>query len=806
MADITAGPLLDNPWLRAQGLDAIPTTTGASVEATAGAALHDNLAGRLFRWADAYERTPSPDGDGGTLPATEPTPMLSADDANERYGIKGHLEFDNPVPEPVAEDRYQAARASLARQSVLMRAPDTLATGAAKVATGIGTGLLDPFQDAAMFIPFVGEARAANWLAAAGPSLAGRAAVRAGIGAVDGAAGTAAVQPLQWGLSQSEGEDYGAVDALLNIAYGGAGGALLHAGGGLTRDLWKGVKPAPGVVSADGGSPPVAADGAGLAAGAQPAGTSLANEPGSPIAAAEPAGDVADTEAVPPPADGGVYEKHTPLADAAPVDDALPPGYMLRLGGLDADSAALISHLQGRLAEDGLSLRARAELERQLDQVTSSLGSELDVAKANLAARSDEDGRMIRALLADHPAAPEEVARQLASQAETGRRLAALQRVVMDSLPLDAKEAAMRSAVGELAANGQVDGAAKVLADMGPAAPRDPASPLLGSPLASPIESASAPPGGGAGKDFADLAQRVSEAQARHDAAAHELSGLQSEAAGLTEQRSAAERDLAAAMERRRAAHEVADGQMPIERAMAEEAQPGQVERDNAAPIGRDSAPTSVTVARRFMVEKEDGKWAIIDTAAGDDPDLASRWWGDDIHRERKTKREAIADAETLAARIGRPDPAFTPDAVAVAARLGGDRARIDADIAAAHAKLADIDAAEEALAPRLDDAAGRRVAAEYDLLGLRETRMPTDAEVSAMAARAEVSAPRGSEGRLADDLQRAEQRVQALRDGGAIPADDPHLALADAAAAEGEGMAKAYEAAAGCLMTGGML
>ncbi len=533
MVDIVAGPLLDNPALRAQGLDALPTTTGDAMAAVAGDTLHDNLAGRLFRGLSQESATTLAQGEqegtvsGATTPDGRPVgALLSADQANERYGIRGQLSFDNPVAESVAEDRYQAARDRLARQSVLMRAPDNVTTTAAKIATGIGTGLLDPIQDAAMFIPFVGEARAANWMATAGPSLLGRTAVRAGIGAIEGAAGTAAVQPVQWGLTRSEGEDFKAVDALLNVAYGGAGGALLHAGGGLAHDLVRGV-PQPdaasaaampageGAPSAVPPSPLPDATGAPGAPAAPPlpevvgahvpAASSLADATGSPRLPAAPMMDGVPGGAPPPP--GGAGEAGSPLGDdltipalrqqdaggaapasrvapssPAPAADGLPPGYMLRLGGLDADTAALISHLQGRLADEGTPAGPRAELQRQLDQVTDSVRPELDRARSNLAARAEDDGRMVRALLAEHPPAPAEVEQQLAGQAEAGRRLAALHQVVLDSLPLDAKEAAMRTALGEMARNGQVDGAAKALAEQPGLAARDASSPAPAVP------------------------------------------------------------------------------------------------------------------------------------------------------------------------------------------------------------------------------------------------------------------------------------------------------------------------------------
>ena len=95
--------------------------------------------------------------------------------------------------------------------------------------------LMDPIAVASAFIPFVGQARYAGMLARAASPLA-RAGVRAGVGAVEGAAGNALLEPLSYVLSQRLGDDYTLRDSMLNIAMGGAMGATLHVGGGLVKD------------------------------------------------------------------------------------------------------------------------------------------------------------------------------------------------------------------------------------------------------------------------------------------------------------------------------------------------------------------------------------------------------------------------------------------------------------------------------------------------------------------------------------------------------------------------------------------
>jgi len=96
--------------------------------------------------------------------------------------------------------------------------------------------LIDPANIGLAFVPVVGEARYAQLLKNAG-SMIGRAGVRAGVGATEGAVGAALAEPLIYAGQQQWRNDYSAYDSLLNIAGGAAFGALLHAGVGLVRDI-----------------------------------------------------------------------------------------------------------------------------------------------------------------------------------------------------------------------------------------------------------------------------------------------------------------------------------------------------------------------------------------------------------------------------------------------------------------------------------------------------------------------------------------------------------------------------------------
>lgn len=227
MAGIITQPITGAVGVEAQGTEAIPSSTGEVL----GAEAEGGLA-HVFPSYEAYRYGQEEAGLMAGYVEGERPGMLSADDANARYGIEGRLKFSDPVPEEVAREISQRRHDSIAREDITARRESGLMTGgAARFAAGLVGGLpgiVDPLNIAAAFIPFVPAARAAIWAARAGQGALAQAGVRAGVGALQGAAGGALLAPLQYGLARGEGEDYGAVDALLNIALGGVFGGGLH--------------------------------------------------------------------------------------------------------------------------------------------------------------------------------------------------------------------------------------------------------------------------------------------------------------------------------------------------------------------------------------------------------------------------------------------------------------------------------------------------------------------------------------------------------------------------------------------------
>src|SRR5690606_38093719 len=127
----------------------------------------------------------------GGRPLDEQVPRLSPEEANQRYGIPGALTFDAPVSEDIARIKRDAARERLQRQDVLRRASSDVGTIGAQFLTGLVASALDPLNVAAAFVPVVGPARYAIWAQRFGATRA-----RLATGAIEGAVGTAALEPL----------------------------------------------------------------------------------------------------------------------------------------------------------------------------------------------------------------------------------------------------------------------------------------------------------------------------------------------------------------------------------------------------------------------------------------------------------------------------------------------------------------------------------------------------------------------------------------------------------------------------------
>jgi hypothetical protein len=166
-------------------------------------------------------------------------PRLPREDAEARVKAAG-------VKLAIPEDGYTAEALDLlikrqkdaaALRAVQERTPWSWIGSPVRGAASLLTGVVDPLNVASAFIPVVREQRAAAMLARAGEGFLARAATRAQIGAVEGVAGAALLEPLVAGLHTQLQDDYGMADSLVNLAFGGLLGGGLHSSVGALADF-----------------------------------------------------------------------------------------------------------------------------------------------------------------------------------------------------------------------------------------------------------------------------------------------------------------------------------------------------------------------------------------------------------------------------------------------------------------------------------------------------------------------------------------------------------------------------------------
>lgn len=164
------------------------------------------------------------------------TPILPPAEARRRVAESG-LDIsidDTGIREGALEILLERKREERERQMVLQNAPAS--TVPVQLLAGFAASAVDPINIASAFIPVVGEARYASMLASA-TSRAGRFGVRAKVGALQGAVGAAAIEPLILYASAQDQADYGLGDSMMNIAFGTVLGGGLHATGGLISEM-----------------------------------------------------------------------------------------------------------------------------------------------------------------------------------------------------------------------------------------------------------------------------------------------------------------------------------------------------------------------------------------------------------------------------------------------------------------------------------------------------------------------------------------------------------------------------------------
>lgn len=149
-----------------------------------------------------------------------------ADEQLKEWGIK-NIE----IPEEGVTKRYldivtAETKKRLAKEQILRSSPSGFGATSATFLATLAGNMSDPANVALMFVPALGQAKAASFL--------GRTATRFKQGALIGGAQAAAVEPFISYSANALGEDYTLTQSLQNMVFGMlAGGAFVSIGGGI---------------------------------------------------------------------------------------------------------------------------------------------------------------------------------------------------------------------------------------------------------------------------------------------------------------------------------------------------------------------------------------------------------------------------------------------------------------------------------------------------------------------------------------------------------------------------------------------
>jgi hypothetical protein len=232
MAELISGALPDNA---SQADTPFDSTTGEVLGATASEAWNSLPTVSLAHQNQRNYNTQflDPDAPPGYADNFEPPingPQISPDDANTmaKQGGATGLKFSSPIAASSAQDIIDEHVRAQQNADIIDRRAGGIMTGSvARFGVGALVSLADPLNDVAMMIPAAPEAFVAEKLAAASGVLE-RTLIRGAAGAANGAAGMAALEPLQYGIDKGNLNDWSAGEALRQIAFGAAAGAAGH--------------------------------------------------------------------------------------------------------------------------------------------------------------------------------------------------------------------------------------------------------------------------------------------------------------------------------------------------------------------------------------------------------------------------------------------------------------------------------------------------------------------------------------------------------------------------------------------------
>lgn len=158
-------------------------------------------------------------------------PYIPAEELNEKYSKEG-LFFYEDEKQDVVDLLLERKLAERKRQSIIQRGPQDNLSGALKFGASFVASAVDPINIAVSFIPVVGQARFASMVARSGFTRA-----RFYKGLTEGFVGAAAVEPLVYGVAQTEQADYDLTDSFMAVSFGTVLGGGLHVGAGKLKDF-----------------------------------------------------------------------------------------------------------------------------------------------------------------------------------------------------------------------------------------------------------------------------------------------------------------------------------------------------------------------------------------------------------------------------------------------------------------------------------------------------------------------------------------------------------------------------------------
>lgn len=234
----------DNVLMRQQGLDYLKGSASDFFGAHFSRTYHENLVQSALDRAQVAEldRDNNPYAEAmryGSLARyglqdryKAPTQKISAEEANERFGLEGQLHFDKPITAEAAQYMMNLKQEEIQRNQIINSYDAGGWDNVAAFGVNMAATMLDPIQLGAMFVPIVGEARMATMVGKIGLGPA-----RLAKGAIEGFVGTAALEPFILSNNKALQYDYDEWDSFMNIAFGTVLSSGLHFGLGKLGDL-----------------------------------------------------------------------------------------------------------------------------------------------------------------------------------------------------------------------------------------------------------------------------------------------------------------------------------------------------------------------------------------------------------------------------------------------------------------------------------------------------------------------------------------------------------------------------------------